>query len=391
MQSGVLSRTNPSNLARAGLLLCCSLLLAICHTDAAKPVGIHLDIEVHSLSGWGDSTNQQVWGNEWLDLMGKLAAVTAGSTPLTVDFAMQYSKVVQINRDGETRSLADWALDVVDNVVLMAYRDYAFGDVEDCAWTNHMNCGETDSIVFHSQELLDLARKDTTVKIGVETNPGTTDKVNFGLEGEAYMEMALGKVIDHFSPVPQFEGIAVHDLTHATDPKFTDASLRATAADRACRSVWLWDNCYIIGNKASCDGTKTPEGLVALAHEHSINNFIVESQWFFEIYREDLKHFVNVLGENSISVELLFADHSWSRADNHAEIVTLVEEAVTFIGEMEGSVKKKTRHCKPKREKCKKCNKKGTRCIKCKKFKKRLSKKECKYLFGKNPDTCNAR
>jgi len=383
MQS-VSSRTKPSNLARAGLLLCS--LLVVCHTDAAKPVGIHLDIEVHSLPGWGD--NQQAWGNEWLDLMGKLATA-ANSTTLTVDFAMQYSSVVQINRDGQTRSLADWALDVVDNVVLMAYRDY--GTVADCAGTNHQNCGETDSIVFHSQELLDLARENTTVKIGVETNPGTIDKVNFGDEGEAYMEMVLGNVIDHFSPVPQFEGIAVHDLTHATHPDFTNATLRATAADRACRSVWLWDNCYIVGDHGSCDGTKTPEGLVAIAHDHSINNFIVESQWFFEIFRDDLETFVNVLGENGISVELLFADHSWSRADSHPEIVALVEEAVTFIGEMSGSVKKWPRHCVPKNEKCLKCNKKGRRCKKCKKFGKRLSKPECRNLFGKNPDTCDAR
>ena len=387
MQSGVLLY-----LARAGLLLCCSLL-AVCHTDAAKPVGIHLDIEVHSLAGWQNSSNQQAWGNEWLDLMGKLADLTAGSTPLTVDFAMQYSNVVQIYRDGETRSLADWALDVLDNVVLMAYRDYANGDDEDCTGTNHMKCGETDSIVFHSQKLLDLARKGTTVKIGVETNPETIDKVNFGLEGEEYMERALSKVIDHFSPSPQFEGIVVHDLKHATELEFTDASMRATAADRACRSVWLWDGCYVIENQAACDDDvpKTPEGLVALALEHSINNVIVDSEWFFEIYRDDLKKFVNVLGENDISVELLFANNSWSRADNHSKIITLVKEAVKFIGEMEGSVTKKPLHCKAKREMCKKCNKKGTRCMKCKKFNKRLLKKECKYLFGKNPKKCAAR
>jgi len=69
---------------------------------------------------------------------------------------------------------------------------------------------------------------------------------------------------------------------------------------------------------------------------------------FFEIYSDALKNFVNKLGEHGITVELLLADYSWSRANKHADAVALVEDAISFIDSMDSSVIS-TGHCVPVR------------------------------------------
>jgi len=320
-------------------LLLSSLLYA---ANGAKPVGIHLDIEPHSLPGWdyNGGAQTELIANQWLDLLKLVKAETGDDIPLTVDFAMQYSSVVQITRNGETKSVADHALDIVDNVVLMAYRDY--GVVSDCSETNHaISCDKENSIVFKTQALLNVTSgRGKSVKFGVETNPDVCDGINnckltFGDEGEAYMERVLEDTVEHFLPNPDFTGIFVHDFVNSISDSFTDSSLRPSASERSCRSYWMWDDKYVL----SKDG-KTPEDLVPILHAHSIDNLAVASRWYFEIYKDQFKEFVNVMGENGITVELLLANtgHTWALAVNHAEAMAIVEDAVSFINEMNGSV-----------------------------------------------------
>jgi len=365
-------------------------------TNAAKPIGIHLDIEVHSLSGWGGG-NQQSWANQWLDLLEQAKKIAGPNIPLTVDFAMQYTSVVQITRNGETKSLADWALDIVDRAVLMAYRDY--GTVDDCHLTNHKKCGETDSISHHYNELLTLAESKKTnknkiynIQIGVETNKDTLDKINFGLEGEAYMESVLNNLTRQFDHRSSFGGIVVHDLTHATTKSyFIDTSMRPTSSSRVCRSVWVWDTCYITRVGGSCNGSKTPQHLIDLAKDYSISNIVIDSQWFFGIYKSKFKKFVNLAAKNGITVEILFANHSWSLSENHAEVLTLLKQAKKFMKRMKDTpVVSNPKHCVTENKTCFRCNTKDSNCIRCKRFGNKLKGKECKQLFGRNPMECSS-
>jgi len=304
--------------------------------DAAKPIGLHLDIEVHSLPGWNRNGGAQTesMANQWLDLLEKIKAETGDHIPLTVDFAMQY-KDVEIERNGIRKLLAAHAFDIVDNAVLMAYRDYAIES--DCPETVHKKCADSDGIRFHTDALLELAVAGSqSVKIGVETNPTVKpDKVSFGLEGEAYMERVLKDTVKYFQPNPELTGVVVHDFIHATDEDFTDSSLRPTASKRSCRSVWMWDDRYVLNKQEF-----SPEALVPIIHAHSIDNIILASRRFFEIYKPDLKRFVNVMGENGISVELLLANYEWALTPNHMDAISIVKDAVSFIKEMSGSVEK---------------------------------------------------
>jgi len=88
--------------------------------------------------------------------------------------------------------LANWALELgIRHVVLIAYQDY--GTVEDCPQTHHEDCGATNLVEVHLQDLMNLARPNTTIKIGVETNPAALpDKVNFGFE-----EINHATAVDH--------------------------------------------------------------------------------------------------------------------------------------------------------------------------------------------------
>lgn len=323
-------------------LLLSSIYFYSYSVDAAKPVGLHLDIEVHSLPGWDHNggTQTQSMANQWLDLLEKIKAETGEDIPLTVDFAMQYS-VIDIERNGVTKLLGAHAFDIVDNAVLMAYRDYAVES--DCPETMHKKCAYSDGIRFHTDALLDLAVAGShSVKLGVETNSKVIpDKVSFGLEGEAYMERVLKDTVEYFQPNLELTGVVVHDFISATDTAFTDVALRPSASERSCRSVWMWDDRYVL----SKDGL-SPEDLVPIIHAHSIDNIVLASRWFFKEYKPDLEKFVDIMGQNGISVELLLANHEWSLSPGHDEVISLVQDAVSFINEMSGVVENRAQ-CAP--------------------------------------------
>ena len=53
------------------------------------------------------------------------------------------------------------------------------------------------------------------------------------------------------------------------------------------------------------------------------------------------------MGENGITVELLLAKHTWSLAENHAEAIAIVKDAVEFIEEADDIVSENAGQCKP--------------------------------------------
>jgi len=337
-----------TNLLQRCMILSSPLLLLLLLTthqttviEAAKPIGIHIDIEPHSLAdeGWDNNGGPATisLANQWLDLLEKIMAKTQDTNiPVTIDIAKAYSSVVQIPRNGITKSLADHAMDIVDNVVLMAYRDF-FDELADCDGTNHKNCDKANSLKEIVQQLLDVVtnggHSGKTVQFGVETNPDVGDKVTFGEEGEAFMEQQLDKSAQHFKDDSTFEGIYVHDFTWATVDSFTDDSLRDTASDRTCRSMWMWTDKYVLSKEG-----KTPQDLVPILHSHSVDNIAVASEWFFLELKPQFVNFINTMGDNGITVELLLANHRWALEVNHPIIMGLVEDAVELITNMNGSV-----------------------------------------------------
>lgn len=161
----------------------------------ARPVGIHFDIEPHSLPEW--ASNQVSLGNQLIDLYTKLQAAKGPGLYLNADIAMGY-EYVSLTRAGVTKTLSHWMVDTTDSTTLMAYRDYALGE---------------DSITSHAAHpVLYAAAQGKRSTVGVETTCNLQPaKITFCEEGNRKMESSLASVSSFFSTTSGYGGTAIHD------------------------------------------------------------------------------------------------------------------------------------------------------------------------------------
>jgi len=179
----------PINLARSAVIFAQGL-------SGCKPAGLHFDVEPHILDEWDADMNGTA--NQYLDLLDSLASVTQGTgLRLTVDIPFWYDNR-QVTRDGLTRPLSEWVLDLVDRATLMAYRDRA---------------DPPDGIIDHvASELTYAAAVSKEIVIGVESNCGLDpEKITFCEEGLAAMDSALYQTLQVYQNNPALKGFAVHD------------------------------------------------------------------------------------------------------------------------------------------------------------------------------------
>lgn len=165
--------------------------------SGAKPIGVQFDVEPHSLSGW--ATNQADYGSQLIDLYAKLKQAKLPGLYLNADIAMGY-EYINITRNGVTKTLSQWLIDVTDRTTLMAYRDYATG---------------ADSITDHANHPVSYAASTGKISyVGVETTCGLDpEKITFCEEGKAALESSLGSVTSYYSGNRGYGGNAVHDYT----------------------------------------------------------------------------------------------------------------------------------------------------------------------------------
>lgn len=161
----------------------------------ARPVGIHFDIEPHSMPEW--KYNQVSLGNQLVDLYAKLHAAKGPGLYLNADIAMGY-EYVSLTRGGVTRTLSHWMVDTTDTTTLMAYRDYALG---------------ADSITSHAEHPISYAvMKGKRSMVGIETTCNLQPtKITFCEEGNARMEAGIATVKSYFGAHAGFGGMAIHD------------------------------------------------------------------------------------------------------------------------------------------------------------------------------------
>jgi hypothetical protein len=160
----------------------------------ARPVGIHFDIEPHSLPEW--ASNQVSLGNQLIDLYAKLQAAKGPGLYLNADIAMGY-EYVSITRAGVSKTLSHWMVDITDRTTLMAYRDYALGE---------------DSISSHAAHpVLYAAAQGKQSMVGVETTCNLQPaKITFCEEGSAKLESSISSVSSYFSTTAGYGGMAIH-------------------------------------------------------------------------------------------------------------------------------------------------------------------------------------
>jgi hypothetical protein len=161
----------------------------------ARPVGLHFDVEPHSLPGW--AANQSSYAAQLLDLYAKLQQAKRPDMYLNADIAMGYSGV-KLTRNGVSKPLTHWMVDTVDRTTLMAYRDYAQGP---------------DSIIAHGNVPVNYAASiGKRAHIAVETTCNLRpEKITFCEEGNAEMQGALDGVIANYRINAGFGGVAIHD------------------------------------------------------------------------------------------------------------------------------------------------------------------------------------
>ncbi|WP_155591449.1 amidase [Lysinibacillus cavernae] len=154
--------------------------------------GIHLDVEPYLNSGWSLHQAQTIESYQALMVKAREKA-TQLQLSLEVDLPFWFDEIRYNNQFGKGL-LADWVIDQVDSVTIMAYRDAAKDII---------------SIVEH--EIAYATTVDKSIVIGVETGASEEGRnITFYDNGEAYMNKQLTLVQQHYNKYTAFQGIAIH-------------------------------------------------------------------------------------------------------------------------------------------------------------------------------------
>lgn len=163
-------------------------------TTLQKFSGIHLDIEPYLYSGWTKNKAQTIKSYQELILKAETSS-TSLKLPLEMDLPFWFDEILYNNKYGKG-TLAEWVIQQVDSVTIMAYRDSAA------------------LIIKIIQNEIGYAEKyNKSLVIGVET--GKTDEgsqISFFEEGESKMNQELAIVQDYYKQFSSFNGVAVHHV-----------------------------------------------------------------------------------------------------------------------------------------------------------------------------------
>lgn len=160
-------------------------------------VGVHLDVEPHTLDVWDE--DEASVAAQLVELFEATMDRVAGSgLRVSADIPFWYDGVaVPDAGGGPARPLSELAIDALDRVVVLAYRDHAAGD---------------DGIIALAEaEVAYAAAVGGEVVVGVETQCGLEpQKITFCEEGTDALESALAEVAAALDGQPSFAGIAIH-------------------------------------------------------------------------------------------------------------------------------------------------------------------------------------
>lgn len=156
--------------------------------------GIHLDIEPYLYSEWSSNQAKTIKSYQALILKAKNSSASL-HLPLEIDLPFWFDEILYHNQYGKG-NLAEWVIQQVDSVTIMAYRDSAPLIID----------------IVHN-EMVYAEKYNKSIVIGVET--GQTDegpRISFFEEGESIMNQELDKVQDYYKQYSCFNGVAVHHV-----------------------------------------------------------------------------------------------------------------------------------------------------------------------------------
>ncbi len=156
--------------------------------------GVHLDVEPYLNIGW--SLNQAQTIESYQALLTRAKEETDQlQLPLEVDMPFWFDEITYSNQFGNGL-LAEWVIDHVESVTIMAYRDTA-----------------SNIIKIVEQEINYAKKVNKSIVIGVETETSDEGKnITFYDDGEAYMNKQLTQVHEHYANKTSYNGFAIHHV-----------------------------------------------------------------------------------------------------------------------------------------------------------------------------------
>jgi hypothetical protein len=161
--------------------------------SGCKPVGIHFDIEPYTLPEWTTDMNRTA--NQFLDLLVSVHKKTErAKVRLTVDVPYwYYSRMV--TRNGETRSMIEWVLDIADRIAIFDYTH------------------DADDLIRLGTPEMDAAKSaNKPAVIGVNVKC-PAEKTTFCGEGQKVLSSAFGTTKRAFVGYP-LDGFAVEAYSY---------------------------------------------------------------------------------------------------------------------------------------------------------------------------------
>ncbi|PJO45582.1 amidase [Lysinibacillus xylanilyticus] len=156
--------------------------------------GVHLDVEPYLNSGWGSNQAKTIESYQALLTRAK-GATDRLHLPLEVDMPFWFDEITYKNQFGKGL-LADWVIDQVESVSIMAYRDAAKDII---------------NIVEHEINYAKKVKK--SIVIGVETGASYEgENITFYDDGEAYMNKQLAQVHQQYANKKSYNGFAIHHV-----------------------------------------------------------------------------------------------------------------------------------------------------------------------------------
>lgn len=163
--------------------------------------GVHHDNEPYLLDQYKNPSMRPKIFVQYLSLAEKiknLISLYNSDLKYGVDipFWFDESEEAIVKYKGKEKPVSFHLLEIVDNVGIMDYRNFAYGP---------------DGTIAHGKDEVEYATKvRKKVYIGVETIEIEPKKITFYGKTEEYMNKVLGQTIDYFKSFDGFAGIAIH-------------------------------------------------------------------------------------------------------------------------------------------------------------------------------------
>jgi hypothetical protein len=258
--------------------------------------------------------------NNYLDLLTRIKSTIAGSgLQLTTDVSFSYGdSMTTITRNGQSKTLIKWVLDIVDKVVIMNYRD------------NTVLPGPGDNMLDKpKEELAATVAANKKAVIAVETAPSLeAPKVTFAEEGTTVMEQQLALAYNSYKSNygNAFAQLAIHDYEHYSTlaPSYTLSLSNPTGG----RGIFVWGSGVTLT-------TSSRNQFFQFAQSHAINSVYLDSEATVSntANQAALTTFLQQAASLGIKVEFLFGNHQWvfPGATGQDYAVGLAQKTVAFL------------------------------------------------------------